>query len=299
MTSVNSDDVLSSPSPTTHRSTSGSKSTNSRLVQELPTGYRYNDVNGEGYPTRMLQSDDQSRSAYIQDLQRTIDALRAQQGDHRDRFAQSRRSHLSGEGDEHHQLAPSGEDRIHPGQFQNSEETEKGWKLEIKRWKRVNNRNGFSDIYDESEKIEDIRKREREIRSGGIRPRNLIWITTKLTALGYVLSVYDEYDVDGKLMHALLANHSPPLLDLQRQDITFFPGDEFDNLRGKDSTDDTVTFMDPYMIFFAYRAQLRQSIQGGFAEDSKQHVRMLLDFLKAEHRKAPFLYQSCDGMYPS
>ena len=48
------------------------------------------------------------------------------------------------------------------------EETEKGWKLEIKRWKRVNNRNGFSDIYDESEKIEDIRKREREIRSGGI-----------------------------------------------------------------------------------------------------------------------------------
>ena len=32
----------------------------------------------------------------------------------------------------------------------------------------MNNRNGFSDIYDESEKIEDIRKREREIRSGGI-----------------------------------------------------------------------------------------------------------------------------------
>ncbi len=174
MTSVNSDDSPSSHSPTTHRSKSGSKSTNSRLVQDLPTGYRYNDVSGEGFPAGILQSDDQSRSAYIQDLQRIIDALRAQQGDHRDRFAQSRRSHLSGEEGEHHQLAHSGEDRVHPGQFQNGEEAEKGWKLEIKRWKRVNNRNGFSEIYDESEKIEDIRKREREIRSGGMRPRNSI-----------------------------------------------------------------------------------------------------------------------------
>lgn len=173
MTSVTSDD-FPSQSPATQRSKSGSKSTNSRHVQELPTGYRHNDFYGEGYPAKILQSDDQSLSAYIQDLQRTIDALRAQQGDNRDRFAQARRSHLSGDGDERHQVAHGGEDRIHPGQFQNVEETEKGWKLDIKRWKRVNNRNGFSDIYDESEKIEDIRKREREIRSGGIRPRNLI-----------------------------------------------------------------------------------------------------------------------------
>ncbi|KAL9074350.1 MAG: hypothetical protein Q9161_002336 [Pseudevernia consocians] len=237
MTSVTSDDSPPSQSPATQRSKSGSKSTNSRHVQELPAGHRHNDIYGEGYPAKLLQSDDQSRSAYIQDLQRTIDALRAQQGDNRDRFAQPRRSHLSGEGDERHQVAHGGEDRIHPGQFHNVEEIEKGWKLEIKRWKRVNNRNGFSDIYDESEKIEDIRKRER-----------------------YVLSVYDEYDVDGKLMHVLLAIHSPPLLDLLRQVITFFPGDEFDILSGKDSTDDTVTFMDPYMIFFAYRAQLRQTV---------------------------------------
>ena len=112
---------------------------------------------------------------------------------------------------------------------------------------------------------------------------------TKLTGLGYVLSVYDEYDVDGKLMHVLLAIHSAPLLDLLRQVITFYPGDEFDVLSGKDSTEnDTVTFTDPYMIFFAYRAQLRQSMQGNFPEDSKQHVKMLLDFLKAEHRKTPF-----------
>ena len=113
-------------------------------------------------------------------------------------------------------------------------------------------------------------------------------VETKLTGLGYVLSVYDEYDVDGKLMHVLLEIHSAPLLDLLRQVITFYPGDEFDVLSGKDSTDDTVTFMDPYMIFFAYRAQLRQSMQGDFPEDAKQHVKMLLDFLKAEHRKTPF-----------
>ena len=90
-------------------------------------------------------------------------------------------------------------------------------------------------------------------------------------------------------MHVLLAIHSTPLLDLLREVITFFPGDEFDILRGKDSTDDTVTFMDPYMIFFAHRAQLRQSMQGNFPEEAKQHVNMLLGFLKAEHRKAVFL----------
>lgn len=42
------------------------------------------------------------------------------------------------------------------------------------------------------------------------------------------------------------------------------------------------------MISFAYRAQLRQSMQGEFVEEAKKHVRMLLDFLKAEHHEAPF-----------
>lgn len=79
MTSINSDDLPSSQSPTTQRSKGGSKSTNPRHIQELPTGYGYNEVNGEGNPAKILQSDDQSRSAYIQELQRTIDALRAQQ----------------------------------------------------------------------------------------------------------------------------------------------------------------------------------------------------------------------------
>lgn len=91
--------------------------------------------------------------------------------------------------------------------FRLHSEHDKGWKLEIKRWKRVNNRYGFSEIYDESQKIEDIRKKEQEIRSGG-----------------FVLSIYDEYDVDGKLKKTLLQIHSPPLLDLLRAVITFYPG---------------------------------------------------------------------------
>ena len=163
MTSVNSDDSPSSQSPTTQRSKSGSKSTGSRHVHDLPAGYGHYPISGEGN----APSDDQSCSAHIQDLQRTIDDLRAQQASYRDRLAQSRSSHFSaGEYGRPH-LAHSVEDRNHSNRFQVGDETEKGWKLEIKRWKRVNNRNGFSDIYDESEKIEDIRKREREIRSGG------------------------------------------------------------------------------------------------------------------------------------
>ena len=165
MTSVSSDDYPPSQSPTTSRSKSGSKSTNSRHVQELPT------VHGDGTnPTSVVQSEDQSRSASIAELQRTIDTLRAQQMSLLNGLTQSRRSHFSGDGDEHRQITPSGEDRLHSGQSRIGEDREKEWKLEIKRWKRVRNRAGFSDIYDESEKIEDIRKREREIRSGGVTP---------------------------------------------------------------------------------------------------------------------------------
>ena len=163
MTSVNSDDSPSSQGPTTQRSKSGSKSTGSRHVHDPSAVYGHYAVSGEG----TAPSDDQSYSAHIQDLQRNIDALRAEQASYRNRLAQSRSSHFSGEVERHH-FSPSGEDRSHSNRLLISDETEKGWKLEIKRWKRVNNRNGFSDIYDESEKIEDIRKREREIRSGGI-----------------------------------------------------------------------------------------------------------------------------------
>ena len=126
MTSVDSDDSPSSQSPTTQRSKSGSKSTHSRRVQEIPTGYGHNDVDGDGNLAKVLQSDDQSLSVYIQELQKTIDVLRAKQEGHQDRSAQGRRSHISGEGDEHHRSAHSGEDRIHSGHFQNGEENEKG-----------------------------------------------------------------------------------------------------------------------------------------------------------------------------
>ena len=163
MNSVNSDDSPPYQSPPTQRS-----STNSRNIQEMPTRYGHTGILGEGSSADIFQTDDESRSARIEELQKALDALRAQQGSHRDRFAQSRNSHFSGERDERHQLAHGREDRIHPSQLSVGGDHEKGWKLEIKRWKRVNNRNGFSDIYDESEKIEDIRKREREIRSGGI-----------------------------------------------------------------------------------------------------------------------------------
>lgn len=167
MASVSSNESPPSQSPTTSRSKSGSKSTNSPQVQGLPTGYGHRGVHGDATnPTSVVQSEDQSRLASIAELQRTIDTLLAQQISLQDGLAQSRRSHFSGDGDEYHQFNHS-EDRIHS---RIGEVNQKEWKLEIKRWKRVSNRAGFSDIYDESEKIEDIRKREREIRSGGITP---------------------------------------------------------------------------------------------------------------------------------
>ena len=170
MTSVNSDDSPSSQCPTTQPSKSGSRSTNFRHVHDLPAVYSHYSINGEGNAA----SDEQSCLAHIQDLQRAIDTLRAQQASYQDRLAQSRPSHPSGETDGRPQSTFSGEGHSHSSRFQIGEETEKGWKLEIKRWKRVNNRGGFSDIYDESEKIEDIRKREREIRSGGNTPSIVI-----------------------------------------------------------------------------------------------------------------------------
>lgn len=74
-------------------------------------------------------------------------------------------------------------------------EASKGWKLKVKRWKRVDGRTGSTDFYDESEKIEDIRRREREIRGGG-----------------YVLNVYDVYDAEGKDCQCVLEISSAPLL---------------------------------------------------------------------------------------
>ena len=145
---------------------------------------------------------------------------------------------------------------------------ETGWKLEVKRWKRVNGRNGTTDLYDESEKIEDIRKREREIRSGG-----------------YVLNVYDEYDPDGNISQVLLEISSAPLLELLRHVITFYPGPEFDLLQGRDSIDDTVVLPEPFMILFAHQYRLQARLAEDVPEDpiAKQHLKVLLDFLRTEH----------------
>lgn len=69
------------------------------------------------------------------------------------------------------------------------------WKLDVKRWKRVDGGTGSTIMYDESENIEDIRKRERDIRGGG-----------------YVLNVYDVYEAEGKDCQTLLEISSGPLL---------------------------------------------------------------------------------------
>ena len=247
MPSVKSDDPISPQR--------GSKATFD--MPDLQNGTNSAD-NLQGSRYREGSGSSGSVEAYINKLEETIKALREgkQPGKYRDRFTQPRRSRFSGDG---------GEERPRKGPA-DFEETDKEWKTEIKRWKRVNNRYGSSDIYDESEKIEDIRKREREIRSGG-----------------YVLSVYDEYDHEGNKTHVFLEITSAPLLDLLRRVITFYPGDEFDILSGKDSTDDTVAIPNPYMIFFTYRKQLVQSLRGDFPDDAKTHVKMLLGFLKTEH----------------
>ena len=137
------------------------------------------------------------------------------------------------------------------------------WNNEIKRWKRVTNRYGNTEIYKASEKIEDVRAR----------------------SSGYVLTVYDEYDHEGNRTHVSLEINSAPLLELLRKVITYYPGDEFDTLRGLEATGDTVTFTDPSMILFTYRKQLQQSLNDCHPENAKEHLKMLLDFMRTEHPK--------------
>ena len=137
------------------------------------------------------------------------------------------------------------------------------WNNEIKRWKRVTSPYGSTKIYKASEKIEDVRAR----------------------SSGYVLTVYDEYDHEGNRTHVSLEINSAPLLELLRRVITYYPGDEFDTLRGLEATGDTVTFTDPSMILFTYRKQLQKSLDDDHPENAKEHLRMLLDFMRTEHPK--------------
>ena len=70
-----------------------------------------------------------------------------------------------------------------------------------------------------------------------------------------------------------------------RKVITYYPGDEFDTLRGLEATGDTVTFTDPSMILFTYRHELQKSLDDDHPENAKEHLRMLLDFMRTEHPK--------------
>ena len=246
----------------------GSRSTPKRLFRG---GNPQDDRDSQEGPSSSTSVED--LASRVQELEKMVIALQAFHGvqhQQKDRFGFSRRSLPSadrgdGDGGRPESHFNSITERIRTGDFRVGENAGQGWKLEIKRWKRVNNRYGSSDLYDESQKIEDIRRKEQEIRSGG-----------------YVLSVYDEYDMDGTKMHTLLEIQSTPLLELLRQVITFYPGDDYDILRGKDATDDTVTFASPYTIFFSYRKQLQQSLEGDFSDEQKQHLKMLLDFIKKE-----------------
>lgn len=200
--------------------------------------------------------------AYIQDLEKTVGNLRSTLLQHRgslDQNSSSRKDSL--------QRQTNGVDDISLHDDRGDQPHE-GWKLEVKRVKKVNDRYGSAEFYDESAKIEDIRKRERELHSGG-----------------YVLTLNDEYDSEGNQMHVNLDIHSTPLIELLRKVIQYYPGEDYDILTGKDSIRDTVSFADPYMILFAYREQLHQSLKEDYPEDAKQHLKLLLDLLKAEHPK--------------
>ena len=160
MHTVNSEDPTSPQSPPGR----GSRSSINSPRTDDRRGFQ-NDISPKG-----ILSDDNQRlgsgdtEAYVRKLERTIVALREaqQQGRPRGRYPQVRGSQSSGDIDE--RLRPGCNHLAQNGEF------DKEWKTEIKRWKRVTDRYGSSDIYDESEKIEDIRKREREIRRRGYVP---------------------------------------------------------------------------------------------------------------------------------
>ena len=154
---------MDSEGPPSPQSPSGRSSINSPRADDR-RGFQ----NGTS-PKGIFSDDNQGpgsgdTEAYVRKLERTVAALREaqQQGRPRGRYPQVRGSHSSGDIDER--------PRPGPNHLAQNEEFSKEWKMEIKRWKRVTDRYGSSDIYDESEKIEDIRKREREIRRGGYVP---------------------------------------------------------------------------------------------------------------------------------
>ena len=140
-----------------------------------------------------------------------------------------------------------------------------GWTLEVQKYKRVKNQYGSHDVYPGSEKIEDIKKRERESGSGG-----------------NILSVFEEFNVDSVKTNTVLQINSAPLIEHLRKIITYYPGEEIETLRGKDSVGDTVVLSQPYMILFTYRKALERSLEEDHPKEALSHTRFLLDFLREE-----------------
>lgn len=210
-------------------------------------------------PTKAQLQGNVNLLAYIQYLEKTIENLQGFPRGNSDQRSNSLKNNLQS-------LPNGGDEKIFAGDSSN--QYNEGWKLEVKRYKKVNDRFGSAEFYDESEKIEDIRKREREVHAGG-----------------YVLTMYDEYDSEGNRLHVNLDINSPALVELLRKVIKYYPGDEFDILMGKDAISDIVSFANPYMILFAHRKELYQSLNEDHPEDAKKHLKLLLDLMKTEHPK--------------
>lgn len=137
------------------------------------------------------------------------------------------------------------------------------WIAEIKRYK-VNYHYGSAQLYDESEKIEAILARESSAR-GGVS----------------ILKHFREYDWKGNALNSKPEICSTPLLELLRSLIDYYPGPEFD-LRWEDTACDTVTFSEPYMMLFTYRAELKQRLSSSLPAETKNYVRHLLQFLRED-----------------
>lgn len=83
-------------------------------------------------------------------------------------------------------------------------------------------------------------------------------------------------------MNSKLEICSTPLLEFIRNLIDYYPGPEFDLLRWEDTVGDTVTFSEPYMMLFTHRAELNQGLEQDYPDETKRHVRLLLQFLREE-----------------
>jgi hypothetical protein len=104
---------------------------------------------GPQTPQSPIQRANGSQQSYILELERQLAAYRGTSG--------NQTIHHNRDGFSIRQSQSSGEiERVRAERFVNGE-VGKEWKLEVKRWKRVTNRYGSSDLYEESERIEDVR----------------------------------------------------------------------------------------------------------------------------------------------